>query len=79
MLTSATQVNGVYHRTNTNFIIMAVRSSPDDFMRPFYYTTSPKLETFFFQQNKQTISQYSIKVEAFCLSGMPGKYTMSCS
>lgn len=52
---------------------MAVRSRTEDFMRPYVYTTATSFQEYFFAQYKQTLSEFSMKVEAYSVSGMAGK------
>lgn len=60
-------------RTGTEFLVFVSRSTHDDFMRPFTYSTSRRIDDFFQVITQEQPSNLALKLEAFCLTGMNGE------
>jgi hypothetical protein len=66
------QVHALHARTNTELIVIAVRSSTDAYLRPHVITTSARGADFFRMLTGQEIENVAVKFEAYCLSGVQG-------
>ncbi|KAI0776438.1 hypothetical protein BC629DRAFT_1255743, partial [Irpex lacteus] len=66
------ELTRIANRTSTHLALVAVRATTDHFMQPLVFTTSPRIDESFFIQYKETMSDFSIKLEAYSLSGMEG-------
>lgn len=51
---------------------MVVRSSDEQWMRPHIVVTSPRVENFFYTHFNQTTDAFAIKLEGYCIGGIPG-------
>lgn len=52
--------------------MIAVRSDCDDYLAPFSFTTTERIDDFFKLILNSTITQFSGKLESFFLSGIEG-------
>lgn len=62
------------NRTGIHIAVIAVRSSIDNFMKPLVYTTSSDIDECFYMLYKQSLSQYSLQLEAYCIAGLKGMF-----
>lgn len=67
------QVENLYHRTGTEFLIFAARTSHEDYMCPYMLSTSRRIEDFFQATMRQGPTEFALKLEAFCLTGLDGR------
>ena len=66
------QANLLRNRTGTEVLLIAVRSDCDDYLAPFSFTTTERIDDFFKLILGNTITQFSGKLESFFLSGIEG-------
>ncbi|KAL6298320.1 hypothetical protein BKA93DRAFT_744378, partial [Sparassis latifolia] len=62
----------VHAWTGTEVLMLAVRSSADHYNQPHVFMTSEKLVDFFTTSFNATLSDVAVRLEGFCLSGIPG-------
>ena len=65
-------MNDVSARTGVECMVIAVRSSHDDFLKPQIHVTDDRIHDFFQTLFSQSISDFVIKLEAFFISGIAG-------
>lgn len=59
-------------RTGTQIIVIAARSNHQDFLRPYVWTSTPQLASFFHTTFNSHIADFAIKMEAYGLTGLSG-------
>ncbi|KAK7683366.1 hypothetical protein QCA50_013628 [Cerrena zonata] len=66
------QVQALYVRTGVEVLMFAVRSSQEQWFRPYVMTTSDHAGNFFHTCFNQDTETYATRFEAYCLSGIEG-------
>ncbi len=51
-----------------------MRSNHEDYNPPFVFYTGDRVGTFFELISKNTIQDFAVKLEAYCISGVDGTY-----
>ena len=62
----------LHARTSTEVVFIAVRSNQDYYNPPHVIISSPRVSEFFDLGMRQTVPDFALRFEAFCLSGVQG-------
>ncbi|KAI9063700.1 hypothetical protein FKP32DRAFT_1571619 [Trametes sanguinea] len=75
LATIAQELDNLNGRTGTDILLVAVRSKPDQFNRPYVFYTSDRITQFISSATaqKETINQFAMRIEAACIGGLEGK------
>ncbi len=73
---SRAQLSAIHNRTGTQAALVAVRATDENFMKPIVFTTAKCVDECFYTNFQRTLTDYSINLEAYCLSGMTGMYSI---
>ncbi|KAI9063903.1 hypothetical protein FKP32DRAFT_1525835, partial [Trametes sanguinea] len=70
--TIAQELDNLNGRTGTDILLVAVRSKPDQFNRPYVFYTSDRITQFISSATaqKETINQFAMRIEAACIGGL---------
>ena len=72
IVTNDTQIAELHRRTGTEALLIAVRSSQDDFLQPRTFVTSDRVSSFFESVFHRTAIDFGVKLEAYLISGIQG-------
>ena len=61
-------------RTGTKVLVVGVRSEPDMYNAPFVLATDERIAQFVELRLKHTLMDFAIRMEAFLISGVHGKF-----
>jgi hypothetical protein len=64
----------LHARTSTEVALIAVRSNQDHYNPPHIIISSTRVPEFFDLSVRQTLPDFALRFEAFCLSGVQGIY-----
>ena len=59
-------------RTNIQFLCVAVRQNLHQFNRPFFFMTSPRIESFMNGILSMTTLDFAMRLEGYMISGVDG-------
>jgi len=62
----------LHARTGTETVLLAVRNSKDHYNPPYAFGTSVRVSEFFNLAVRETMPDFAVRFEAFCLSGVQG-------
>ncbi|KAG6835431.1 hypothetical protein H0H93_001532 [Arthromyces matolae] len=65
-------LQALHHRTGTECILIAVRSSIDAFLKPFVVSTSQRGEDWYFMAHQRHLHEGSLQFEGYCTAGLDG-------
>ncbi|KAL7283899.1 hypothetical protein ACG7TL_001171 [Trametes sanguinea] len=70
--TIAHELDNLNGRTGTDILLVAVRSKPDQYNRPYVFFTNDRITQFISSATaqKETINQFAMRVEAACIGGL---------
>ncbi|RDX48314.1 hypothetical protein OH76DRAFT_1352635, partial [Lentinus brumalis] len=66
------QLEECHGRTENEFVLLAVRSKHDDYNPPYVFYTGDRIANFVEIVTKNTIQDFAVKLEAYCISGVDG-------
>jgi hypothetical protein len=58
----------------TEFLLVAVCPDSNQYLRPYIFTSSDWVSEFFSLSLQHSLSDVAMRLEAYCLSGIDGKY-----
>lgn len=64
----------LHARTSTEIALIAVRSNQDHYNPPHIIISSTRVSEFFDLSVRQTLPDFALRFEAFCLSGVQGVF-----
>ena len=67
-------MEGLYARTGQEALFISVRADRNHYSKPFFLSTSPKVEDHFKSITGMMPGSYAAKLELFCLDRMSGKF-----
>jgi hypothetical protein len=70
------QLTALHARTGTITLLMAVRSNTDHYNIPYIVYTSNRVAEFFELSVKHQLPDLAMRLEAYCLSGVQGTFTI---
>ena len=62
----------LHARTSTEVVLIAARSNQDHYNPPHAIISSSRVSEFFDLGIRQTVPDFALRFEAFCLSGVQG-------
>ena len=66
------QLSQLHLRTGTEYMLVACRSTAEDYMKPYAYYSSDLIPKFFDSSLKRSINDFAIQLEAYVMSGVKG-------
>ena len=66
------QVQALYVRTGVEVLVVAARSSQEQWLPPYVMSTSERVTNFFDTCFNQDVETFATRLEAYCLSGIGG-------
>ncbi|KAF9788758.1 hypothetical protein BJ322DRAFT_977470, partial [Thelephora terrestris] len=67
-----TQLAQLNARTGLEYLLVACRSTTEDFIKPYAYYSSDTILGFFNSSMKRSVDDFSLQIEAYVMSGLKG-------
>ena len=66
-------MEGLYKRTNTEMLFVAVRSDHTHYNKPVVYYTSDRIRMYVESLANVSLIDFGIRMEAYCIGGIDGE------
>lgn len=66
------QLAQLHSRTGLEFLLVACRSTVEDFAKPFAYFSSDTIKGFFSSSLNRSVEDFALQLEAYVMSGIKG-------
>ena len=66
------QLNDLHAQSGTEFVLMAVRPDNTQYLQPFVITSTDRVTEFFSMSLQHSLTDISMRLEAYCLTGIEG-------